>query len=79
MIGVPAKIGEQDIKLFVQRRPGAALTAPELARWLGERLAPYQTPRYIAFVESFPRTPSERIAKQALPRGCDGCWDRLGG
>lgn len=79
MIGVPAEIGEQDIKLFVQRRPGATLTAPEFARWLAERLAPYQTPRYIAFVASFPRTPSERIAKHALPQGGDECWDRLGG
>jgi acyl-CoA synthetase (AMP-forming)/AMP-acid ligase II len=78
MIGVPAEIGEQDIKLFVQRRPGATLTAPELARWLAARLARYQTPRFIAFVESFPRTPSERIAKHALPQGRDGCWDRLG-
>lgn len=79
MIGVPAEIGEQDIKLFVQRRPGATLTAPELARWLAARLAPYQTPRYIAFVESFPRTPSERIAKHALPPGREECWDRLAG
>jgi Acyl-CoA synthetases (AMP-forming)/AMP-acid ligases II len=79
MIGVAAEIGEQDIKLFVQPRPGAALTAPELARWLAARLAPYQVPRYIAFVEDFPRTPSERIAKHALPQGRDDCWDRVAG
>lgn len=77
MIGVPAEIGEQDIKLFVQLRPGATLTAPELSRWLADRLAPYQAPRYIAFVESFPRTPSERIAKHALSPRRDDCWDRL--
>jgi crotonobetaine/carnitine-CoA ligase len=77
MTGVAAEIGEQDIKLFVQRRPGAALTAPELSRWLAGRLAPYQAPRYIAFVDSFPRTPSERIAKHALPSGRDDCWDRF--
>lgn len=49
MIDVPAEIGELDIKLFVQRRPGAMLTTPELSRWLAERLSPHQNRRYIAF------------------------------
>src|SRR5205085_3602185 len=78
MIGVAAELGDQDIKLFVQPRPGAAIRPPELSQWLGERLAPYQNPRYIAVVESFERTPSQRIAKRRLPRAAiAGCWDRL--
>lgn len=79
MIGVPAEIGEQDIKLFVQPRPGATIGASELSHWLGERLAPYQNPRYIAVVDRFERTPSERIAKRHLPRDTEGCWDRVKG
>lgn len=77
IIGVAAEIGEQEIKLFVQPKGGTAIDPAELSRWLGERLAPYQNPRYIAVVESFQRTPSQRIAKQTLPRGSEGCWDRL--
>ncbi|HEX6442867.1 MAG TPA: AMP-binding protein [Stellaceae bacterium] len=77
VIGVSAEIGEQDIKLFVQPKPGTEIDRAELSRWLGERLAPYQNPRYIALVSAFERTPSQRIAKQTLPRGTEGCWDRL--
>ena len=77
MIGVAAEIGEQDIKLFVQPSAGAVIEPVALSHWLAARLAPYQNPRYIAFVERFERTPSERIAKRHLPRDTAGCWDRL--
>jgi carnitine-CoA ligase len=77
VIGVAAEIGEQEIKLSVQPKPGVAVDPAELSRWLGKRLAPYQNPRYIALVSAFERTPSQRIAKQALSRATDGCWDRL--
>jgi acyl-CoA synthetase (AMP-forming)/AMP-acid ligase II len=77
MIGVVAEVGEQDIKLFVQPKRGAAIRPAELSGWLAERLAPFQNPRYIAVVDSFERTPSQRIAKRGLPRDTTGCWDRL--
>ncbi|MFI4987509.1 MAG: AMP-binding protein [Alphaproteobacteria bacterium] len=77
MIGVAAEVGEEDIKLFVKLKPGLGLAPTELSLWLGERLAPYQNPRYIAFVEDFERTPSQRIMKHRLSRDTRGCWDRL--
>src|SRR6185369_16074139 len=33
MIGVAAEIGEQEIKLFVKRRAGAALSPAEMSAW----------------------------------------------
>jgi crotonobetaine/carnitine-CoA ligase len=77
MIGVDAEIGEQEIKLFVEPKPGASLDLAALSDWLGERLAPYQNPRYLAVVEAFERTPSQRIMKHTLPRTVEGSWDRL--
>ena len=77
ILGVAAEIGEQEIKLLVRPKPGATIDPAELSRWLGERLAPYQNPRYIALVEAFERTPSQRIIKQMLSRDTEGCWDRL--
>jgi crotonobetaine/carnitine-CoA ligase len=77
MIGVAAEIGEQEIKLFVQPKTGAALDLKSFSAWLGERLAPYQNPRYLALVAGFERTPSQRIMKHKLPRGLDDAWDRL--
>ena len=77
MIGVATDIGEQDIKLFVKPRTGAALEPAALGAWLAERLAAYQTPRYIALVEEFERTPSLRIMKHKLSDRRDDCWDRM--
>jgi crotonobetaine/carnitine-CoA ligase len=76
MIGVAAEIGEQDIKLFVKPRAGSTMDAAVLSVWLSSRLAPYQLPRYIAIVEEFERTPSQRIMKHKLSRELDDCWDR---
>jgi crotonobetaine/carnitine-CoA ligase len=76
MIGVAASVGEQEIKLFVVPKAGMELDPSALSAWLGERLAPYQNPRYIALVDGFERTGSQRIMKHTLPRGTEGCWDR---
>lgn len=79
MVGVAADIGEQEIKLFVKPRAGMAVGAAELSDWLAARLAPYQRPRYLAIIEDFERTPSQRIMKHRLSRHTNDCWDRLGG
>mgnify|MGYP001205399010 CR=1 FL=1 len=77
MIAVAADVGEQDIKLFVKPRAGAAITPNELSDWLEPRLAPYQRPRYVMIVAEFERTPSLRIMKHRLSTRTDDAWDRL--
>ena len=76
VIGVKAEIGEQDIKLFVKPKTGATVDVPALSDWLGRQLAPYQNPRYIALVEEFERTPSQRIMKHRLSTATNDSWDR---
>ena len=78
MIGVAAEVGEQDIKLFLQPKPGETIDPAAFSAWLRERVAPYQNPRYIAVVDGFERTPSQRIMKHKLPHETQKCWDRLG-
>lgn len=77
IIGVAADVGEQDIKLFVKAKKGKSIDPEHLSRWLSERLASYQNPRYIEVVEEFERTPSQRIMKHLLPKDLEACWDRL--
>lgn len=77
VIGVPAEVGEQDIKLFVKPKPGSTVDLAALSAWLGERLAPFQNPRYLSLVEEFERTPSQRIIKHRLPREAAGSYDRM--
>ena len=75
MIGVAAEVGEADIKLFVKLKPGMSLTPAELSHWLAPGLARYQRPRYIALVDEFERTPSQRIMKHKLSQRTDDAWD----
>lgn len=77
MIGVAGDIGEQDIKLFVKPKSGHHLDPAEMSAWMGQRLATYQNPRYIAVVDEFERTASQRIMKHKLSPTLDDCWDRM--
>jgi crotonobetaine/carnitine-CoA ligase len=78
MIGVAAEVGEAEIKLFVQLKPGAKTTPRGLSAWLARNLAPYQRPRYIAFVDAFERTPSQRIIRHSLSKRTDDAFDAAG-
>jgi crotonobetaine/carnitine-CoA ligase len=79
MIGVATDVGEAAIKLFVKPKPGTSLGPQELSDWLAPRLARYQRPRYIAIVEEFERTPSQRIMKHKLSARADDAWDAMAG
>ncbi|MGD8563406.1 MAG: AMP-binding protein [Desulfarculaceae bacterium] len=75
-IGVKSDIGEQDIKLFIQFRPGMRVEFAELSDWAADKLAGFQVPRYYLEVDGFEYTPSLRIRKHLLPRDCTDCWVR---
>ncbi len=65
-IPVPSELGEDDILVAVVLRPGVTLRHEEIAQWCRERMAAIKTPRYVAFVDSLPHTPTHRIAKYKL-------------
>ncbi len=75
VIGVQNALADEDIKAFVRLRPGETLDPLALVQWCETRLGYFQIPRYIAFVDSLPKTPSERIRKDALSKSIDDCWD----
>ncbi|HYG42442.1 MAG TPA: AMP-binding protein [Bordetella sp.] len=65
-IGVPSKLGEDDILAAIVLKDSAGLTAMELVDWCKPRLSPIKVPRYVAFVQSLPHTPTHRVAKFEL-------------
>ena len=77
MIGVAADVGEAEIKLFVKPKAGHEPRPAGAFGWLADRLARYQRPRYIAIVEEFERTPSQRIMKHKLSKRTDDAWDAV--
>lgn len=65
VVGVPADLGEEDLLLAAQLKPGARVDAAELLEWSRDRLASFMVPRYVRIME-LPLTPSERVEKQKL-------------
>jgi crotonobetaine/carnitine-CoA ligase len=65
VLGVAAEIGEQEVHAFILSTD-PDLTCESLLTWCRENLGRHQVPRYFSFVDEFPRTPSERIAKSEL-------------
>ena len=52
---------------FVAAKPGAALTAEMLTRWVGVTLPHYMQPTAWHLVETLPRTPNGKLDRKALP------------
>lgn len=65
-IAVPSELGEDEIFVVCAVSPGAKVTAQEIAEWCRERLAPQKVPRFVAFVNELPHTPTHKIAKAVL-------------
>ncbi|GIU95914.1 MAG: acetyl-CoA synthetase [Gaiellaceae bacterium] len=70
-IGVPDEVRGQVVKAFVVPtsgvQPNEALAA-ELTAWVRQRLAPYEVPRAIAFVDELPLTVTGKIRRNELRR-----------
>lgn len=75
LIGVPSELGEDEIKIFIRKPAGHELEPADLMRWCESRLPYFQWPRFIEFVEDFPRTPTQRIRKMELSRDTTNAWD----
>jgi long-chain acyl-CoA synthetase len=66
VIGVPdLRLGEE-VKAFVQPKPGQQPTAEELIAFCKERVAAYKYPRSVDFVEQLPMGPTGKILKKEL-------------
>jgi crotonobetaine/carnitine-CoA ligase len=80
-VPVPDELRGEEVKVYVVAtgdRPDPA----ELREWLSGQLAYFKVPRYWAFVDRLPKTPSERVAKGELTAGVEdlraGAWDAAG-
>ena len=78
VVGVPSDMGEEEVKAVVVLKEGAIVTPEEIVRWSEPRIAYFAIPRYIAFRDSLPKTPSQRVEKYKIKQEgvTDDCWDR---
>jgi len=76
--GVPSELTEDDVMVAVVVRPDVTLDALDLTAFCAERMARHMVPRYVDVIATLPRTPTEKVRKEALrERGItDTTWDR---
>jgi crotonobetaine/carnitine-CoA ligase len=78
-IGVPADLGEDDVKIVVVSSEGFDPEPEELYARLTSVMPKYMIPRYIDYVKELPKTPATgRIRKGELKKGYTAIhsWDR---
>jgi carnitine-CoA ligase len=76
VVGVRDAERGEEVKAFIELVDGAAVRPDELAAFCAARLARHKVPRFVAFVDELPRTPTMRVRKQELIAAHDGNgWD----
>ncbi|MGI0130697.1 MAG: AMP-binding protein [Thermoplasmata archaeon] len=66
VVGVPSPLGEEDVKAFVQLKPGAAATPRELFEFCVERLPYFMVPQLLEFVDEIPKTANQKSQRFVL-------------
>lgn len=66
VVGIPDKEWGERVRAYVVLRPGAEVTADELAWFCAERLAKTKVPRDFRVVSHLPRNPTGKVLKREL-------------
>jgi acyl-CoA synthetase (AMP-forming)/AMP-acid ligase II len=66
IIGVPDDRWGEAVKAIVVPAPGAQLTAADVIAFCRERLAHYQCPSSVDFIDDLPRNPTGKVLKRSL-------------
>ena len=77
-VGVPAEMGEDEVKIYVVPKPGKDLRPEEIIKYCEPRMAYFMVPRYVEFLDALPKTTTQKISKKILKeRGiAENTWDR---
>jgi len=66
IVGVPDEKWGEVGKAFIVLKPGETMGSDEVFEFLKGKVAKYKTPKYVRFVEEFPKTASGKIQKYLL-------------
>jgi crotonobetaine/carnitine-CoA ligase len=77
-VAVQSELAEDEVKICVVLKRGEILAPEELIEWANERMPYFAVPRYVEFMESLPKTPTERVEKYKLKQAgiTANTWDR---
>ena len=64
VIGVPDELFGQAIKAFIVERKDKELKEKDVVRHCSKNLEPFMAPKYVEFVEAFPKSPRGKVDKK---------------
>jgi len=86
VVGVPDERVGEEVKVYLQLAEGVTrqeMTPERFLEAARAELAPFKLPRYVAYVDGFPKTESDRVEKKKLTAGVGdltaGSFDRVDG
>ena len=81
-VPVASELGEDDLMVYLVTVTKATVTFAEVIEFCSENMAYFMVPRYLQFVDSLPKTASEKVEKYKLKIAAaehiDELWDREG-
>jgi fatty-acyl-CoA synthase len=66
VVGIPDPKYGEELVAWVQLRPGASLTAEDLAAFCAGRIAHFKIPRYVHVADQFPMTVTGKVQKYRM-------------
>ena len=77
-VAVPSELGEDDVKVVVVRRAGSDINESNLIDFLTPVMPRFMIPRYVEFIDTLPKTPTDRVQKALLRSAgvTPQTWDR---
>jgi carnitine-CoA ligase len=77
-VAVSSELAEDEVKICVVLKPGETLSPEDLIKHAADRMPYFAVPRYVEFMESLPKTPTERVQKFQLRQAgiTANTWDR---
>jgi crotonobetaine/carnitine-CoA ligase len=77
VFGVPSAMTEEEVMVCAVRRAGSSLGEQALTEWCQTRMARFMVPRYVRFLPTLPKTPTDKVEKFRLQqKGFADAWDR---
>jgi crotonobetaine/carnitine-CoA ligase len=77
-ISVKSELSEDEVKVVVILKPGQELPPEELLAFCEERMPYFAVPRFVEYVDGFPKTANEKVQKARLREAgiTPATWDR---
>ena len=79
VLGVPSRMGEEEVKAVVVPSGGAELDPGRLHAWCLDRMAAFMVPRFIEVRDEMPHISVGKVDKARLTGTGDGVWEVPGG